>query len=36
MSFPPEPLLYPAIQTYTGYLRIRDGLDNRKTRKVIE
>jgi glycine/D-amino acid oxidase-like deaminating enzyme len=26
--FPPEPLLYPAIHAYTGYLSLRDSIDN--------
>jgi glycine/D-amino acid oxidase-like deaminating enzyme len=28
LGFPAEPLLYPAVHAYTGYLRLRDGLDN--------
>jgi glycine/D-amino acid oxidase-like deaminating enzyme len=26
--FPPEPFLYPSIHAYTGYLSLRDGIDN--------
>ena len=28
IPFPAEPILYPAIQAYTGYLKLRDGLDD--------